>query len=539
MARRATKISRKWIRQNRALFQDFLVRKGPLYGAVLTRASQDRKLQTIFLGGEAMKKIVCTLACLVIVAGGCATVKPMTDSEIFRGYESIGTLDKRLTAAQGSEINVLTPAGFARAKKLFDESLELARKGEKAEAKRAANEGLNVLSNAEKDAEQARDIMWEVLEYRGRAQKAGAPGIFKEDFQNVENRFREANRLVERDEVNQAKDRRPALLKSYSNLEIRTLKEGTMAKAKASFERAKAQNADDHAPKTFSRAEKELNLATSTLEEDPTQVEKANRHAELADKLSQEAEQTTELARIFDRRKYSYEDIVLWHHEQLTEINKPLGVPLNFRQPHRMVVSSIKEKISSLVQSQKDDLEIIEKEQNRIQELHAQLDDMQKQYEGRLSAQAREQAEKEHREKKASQRFEYVQSLFNPEEAEVFRKGNNVLISVAGFFFPVGGTIILPQNFGLLNKIINSIHQFPNSRVEISGHTDSIGSTELNLRLSRERADNVAKFLKEVGNIDPSRISAEGYGESKPVATNETEDGRTRNRRIDVLLINR
>ena len=213
-------------------------------------------MQTIFLGGEAMKKIVSTLACLLVVAGGCATVKPMTDSEIFQGYESIGTLDKRLTAAQGSEINVLTPAGFARGKKLFDESLELARKGEKAEAKRAANEGLNVLSNVEKDAEQARDIMWEVLEYRGRAQKAGAPGIFKEEFRNVEDMFREANRLVERDEVNQAKDRRPTLPKSYSNLEIRTLKEGT--------------------------------------EEDSHQVAEANQHAELADKLSQEADEITE-----------------------------------------------------------------------------------------------------------------------------------------------------------------------------------------------------------------------------------------------------
>ena len=485
-----------------------------------------------------MKRIVITLGCFFVLAGGCATIRPPSDSDVFRDYESIASLDKRLTAAQGSEINVLAPAGFGRAKKLFDESLVLARKGKKAEANLAANQALKVLSNAEKDASRAREIMWEVLEYRARARKSGAPGVFKEEFKNVEDRFREANRLVERHEVDAAKERRPALLKSYSNLEIKTLKKGTLARAKASFERAKAQKADDHAPKTFMRAEREINLATSTLEEDPNQVGKANQHAELADKLSQEAEQIIELARIFDRREYSYEDIILWHQEQLTEINKPLGSPLNFRQPHRMVVGSMKEKISSLVQSQKDDLAIIEKQQNLIQELHAQVDDTRKQYEGKLSAQAKKQADKEHREKEASQRFEYVQSLFNPEEAEVFRKGNNVLISVAGFFFPVGGTIILPQNFGLLNKIINSIHQFPNSRIEVSGHTDSIGSTELNLRLSRKRADNVAKFLKEVGNVDPSRVSAEGYGESKPVASNETEDGRTRNRRIDVFLIN-
>jgi OOP family OmpA-OmpF porin len=485
-----------------------------------------------------MKRIVSTLACLLLLAGGCGTVKPMTDSDIFESYESIATLEKGLSAAQGNEINVLAPTGFARAKELFDESLELARKGERAEANRTANQALSVLSSAEKDAEQSRDIMWEVLEYRGRAQKAGAPGVFKEEFENVEKRFREATRLVERDEVNAAKDRRPALLKSYSNLEVKTLKEGTVAKAKASLERAKAQKTDDHAPKTFGRAENELNLATATLEEDPLQVEKANQHAALADRLAQEAEQITELARVFDRRDYSYEDIILWHHEQLTEINKPLGGSLNFQQPERMLVGSMKEKISSLVQSQKDDRQIIENQQNRIQELQAQLGDVRKDYQGQLSAQAKRQAQRDQREKEASRRFEYVQSLFSPEEAEVFRKGNNVLISAAGFFFPVGGAIILPQNFGLLNKIVNSIQQFPESLIEISGHTDSIGSTELNLRLSKERADNVAKFLKEVGNIKASRISAQGYGKEKPVASNETEEGRARNRRIDVLLIN-
>jgi len=346
-----------------------------------------------------MKKMVSSLACFLLLAAGCASVKPMSDSDIYESYESIATLEKRLSAAQGNEINVLAPTGFARAKELFGESLELAREGKRAEASRVADQAASVLSSAEKDAEQSRDIMWEVLEYRGRAQKAGAPAVSKEEFEDVENRFREATRLVERDEVNAAKDRRPALLKSYSNLEVKTLKEGTVAKAKASLERAKAQKTDDHAPKTFGRAEKELNLATATLEEDPLQVEKANQHAALADKLAQEAEQITELARVFERRDYSYEDIILWHHEQLTEINKPFGDSLNFQQQERMLVGSMKGKIAGLVQSQKDDREIIEKQQNRIQELQAQLGDVRKDYQGQLSAQAKRQAERDQRER--------------------------------------------------------------------------------------------------------------------------------------------
>jgi len=72
------------------------------------------------------------------------------------------------------------------------------------------------------------------------------------------------------------------------------MKEGTIAIAKAPFERAYAQNANDRAPKIFRLAEKELNQITSTMEKDPHQVAEANQHAELADKLSQEADEITE-----------------------------------------------------------------------------------------------------------------------------------------------------------------------------------------------------------------------------------------------------
>ena len=129
-------------------------------------------------------------------------------------------------------------------------------------------------------------------------------------------------------------------------------------------------------------------------------------------------------------------------------------------------------------------------------------------------------------------------SKFNSKEAEVYRKGDNVLISARGFYFPSGGAEILAQNFELLNKIISAIRQFPGSRLEISGHTDAIGDEDTNLPLSRKRAENIAKFLVEVGNIKSDNITTRGYGESRPVASNETPEGRAKNRRIEMMIIN-
>nr|WP_321229279.1 OmpA family protein [uncultured Psychroserpens sp.] len=75
-----------------------------------------------------------------------------------------------------------------------------------------------------------------------------------------------------------------------------------------------------------------------------------------------------------------------------------------------------------------------------------------------------------------------------------------------------------------------------NATFEISGHTDSDGAKEKNLKLSQERADKIKDILIEKG-FDASKLKAVGYGESKPIDTNKTHDGREANRRIEVYLI--
>ena len=90
-----------------------------------------------------------------------------------------------------------------------------------------------------------------------------------------------------------------------------------------------------------------------------------------------------------------------------------------------------------------------------------------------------------------------------------------------------------------MNKITQAVNIFPDSQIDISGHTDSTGSASVNKKLSRARADSVTKFLVDVGNIKPSRITVTGYGAEKPVASNATVEGRAANRRVEVLIKNR
>ncbi len=88
-----------------------------------------------------------------------------------------------------------------------------------------------------------------------------------------------------------------------------------------------------------------------------------------------------------------------------------------------------------------------------------------------------------------------------------------------------------------LQKAALRIKNYPGARVLIEGHTDSVGSTTSNQTLSGKRAGAVREFFMKTGKFDKYEIEINGYGEFRPVASNETEKGREKNRRVDIILI--
>lgn len=86
-----------------------------------------------------------------------------------------------------------------------------------------------------------------------------------------------------------------------------------------------------------------------------------------------------------------------------------------------------------------------------------------------------------------------------------------------------------------LDKLINVLKEYPETNIEVQGHTDNKGSDNYNHRLSERRATAVAAFLKNHG-ISSSRLTTKGYGENAPVADNSTNEGRAQNRRVTFLI---
>ena len=112
----------------------------------------------------------------------------------------------------------------------------------------------------------------------------------------------------------------------------------------------------------------------------------------------------------------------------------------------------------------------------------------------------------------------------------------NEAVSIQNLLFETGSDRIMPSSLPELKRIATFIVTY-GYKVRLAGHTDNVGSPEDNKKLSEARAESVRNQLIEYG-CDPVSIKAYGYGASKPVATNETEDGRTLNRRVEITLLN-
>jgi outer membrane protein OmpA-like peptidoglycan-associated protein len=86
-----------------------------------------------------------------------------------------------------------------------------------------------------------------------------------------------------------------------------------------------------------------------------------------------------------------------------------------------------------------------------------------------------------------------------------------------------------------LNKLVEVLNAYPDTDIEIQGHTDSKGADDYNMKLSERRASAVANYLRGKG-VASGRVRIKGYGETAPVASNDTEDGRAQNRRVNFLI---
>jgi outer membrane protein OmpA-like peptidoglycan-associated protein len=123
-----------------------------------------------------------------------------------------------------------------------------------------------------------------------------------------------------------------------------------------------------------------------------------------------------------------------------------------------------------------------------------------------------------------------------PDETMAVVKGDKLVI-LEKVLFVNAKDVILKRSFPLLDYVTKTLLDHPElKRIRVEGHTDSVGNDATNQTLSEKRANAVMRYLVKAG-VDPERLIAVGYGEARPIDTNDTEEGRERNRRVDFTIL--
>ena len=119
----------------------------------------------------------------------------------------------------------------------------------------------------------------------------------------------------------------------------------------------------------------------------------------------------------------------------------------------------------------------------------------------------------------------------------VTRDGDNLVLNMpSNITFPVGGSSINSQFYSVLNSVNLVVKEYDKTLIEIQGHTDSTGSASSNQSLSERRASSVSEYFASQG-VNRLRLESYGFGENQPIASNNSEQGRQVNRRVEIILV--
>ena len=134
----------------------------------------------------------------------------------------------------------------------------------------------------------------------------------------------------------------------------------------------------------------------------------------------------------------------------------------------------------------------------------------------------------------ASQQIDSLQRQL--ENLQLRQTESGVVVTLGDVLFASGQAQLVEGARSSLEEVVDLLQTEPDKKIRVEGHTDSRGDAEANLKLSEQRAQAVLDALVNLG-VDSSRITAMGMGEDFPIASNDDEEGRARNRRVDVILL--
>jgi outer membrane protein OmpA-like peptidoglycan-associated protein/HEPN domain-containing protein len=450
----------------------------------------------------------------------------------------VGMFAERIEDARSQNIHLIAPSAFEDATERLRRAREQLNQGDRiASIREQVQRGQRRLNEAFRLQDIGNVILEDAIAARSDALEARAPEFAEDTWEDAEDAMRNAGRDIERGNQNGARNDAQRAVDRYREAELIAIRADVLGTARDLRDRAEEANAENRAPETWQNAESMLQEAEQVLEGDRYDRSSSRQLAREAAEAYRHARRIAELSDEVDNEfRPRFEQALLRYEGQISRIAEALGTDVTYGSGVGPAVDRIVAAINSLEEDRNNLQASLEERRRRIDRLQQVIDSLDarlatlEEREQSMSAELQRQRERE-------RTLRQVRDIFSANEAEVLLRGSELIMRLRGLNFPVGSSEIRPENFSLLTKVQRVIREFPEGEITVAGHTDAQGNDDANQKLSEQRAEAVREYLiANMNDLIPARIEAVGFGESQPIATNETEEGRAKNRRIDVTI---
>ncbi|MGI9326418.1 MAG: OmpA family protein [Pseudomonadales bacterium] len=477
--------------------------------------------------------LLATMIAIACYAAGAFAANQAAVTELREPLFEAAT--SALSSANGVKASVLAPLAYEEGALAYKRAEKtLADAGSIDSITRDVKRATDAFTRSATLAASAAQAFGGTLRARDDAENAEAEKYALDDWRDAEVEFYEAATALERGRERSANRAAEKALDLYRSAELEAIKSNYLSETRDLLEQADELRAERYAPKSFIAAAETLELAETELTNNRYDTDRPRNLAQQAKHSALHAIYVAKLADQVRKDEVKLEDVLLSWEASIRNVASQLDIPVYFDSGESQALASIQDGIVELqTQLAANEASLTERNE-QINALNSQLSDLQQNL-GDQSAAAERLNTVLRQQEQNRQRFAAVENIFAVDQASVLRKGSTVIIRLIGLTFDSGASVLKEDHEAVLQQLTQALGQFPGASVVVEGHTDSFGSDAVNLELSQKRADAVEAYLTGRG-VGSNKVTALGYGESQPLANNETAEGRRRNRRIDVVI---
>lgn len=442
--------------------------------------------------------------------------------------------------ARNDKVDVLAPKTFERAMA----SLQDAEKGfDKGRKQEQINDKIKECDQELKAAQQfattSRKELFSVISARDDALKAEAPKYAPDAWHDANDRFQDAVEKIERKDIEGAHRKGAEAEVLLRDTELVAIKGKLLGEARALIAQADKAKTADYAPQTLDAAKGYLAQADQEITRNRYDSTVPKRLIAQAVYEAKHAiylrNQIQSLLQKDSIKQHGLEQMMLDLEAPIRKLAVELNVEPSFDQGYLPPMQELYEKAAQLQRDLVSRQQDVHDRDDQIALLNTEL----KQLQTRLGGESQVRLELQKQlsvQERLRDNIAQIENMFTADEGRVYRQSNDLILSLPAISFRVGKSTIEPDDFPVLAKVGDAIKLFPDANLIVEGHTDSQGNDSAMLLLSQDRADAVRQYLITNLGVSADKVSSVGYGKARPIASNESEAGRARNRRIDIVM---